>query len=234
MKKLVMMAALALPLAVLAQGPAAGQGAGPGRGKGGQGPDPARVERMEKRMRLARTLGLAEALDLDASQALKLGDTLAKYDDRRLALHKQVFDSQQVLRNAARGEKVDAAAVDQAFQKAFDARAQLQAIDKEAFGAVAQGLSPEKRARALLFLARFQNRFGPRHGGPGMGGPGMMNGRGGMGHGPGHMGPGGMGPGGGPGPTGMGPAEGMGMMGMMGPGAPDQFDEPGPWADDDD
>ncbi len=245
MKKLVMMAVAALPLAAFAQGPgpAAGQGAGagPGRWKNGQGPDPATVERVEKRMRLARTLGLAEALDLDAPQALKLGDTLAKYDDRRLALHKQMFESQQVLRKAARGEKVEPAAVDQAIQKAFDARTQLQAIDKEAFGAVSQGLSPEKRARALLFLARFQNRFGPRHGGPGMGGPGMghdmMRGHGPGGRGPGGMGPGMMGPGGGPGPTGMGPDEGpgaMGMMGMMGPGDPGQFDEPGPWADDDD
>jgi hypothetical protein len=196
------------------------------------------VERMEKRMRLARTLGLAEALDLDAQQALKLGETLAKYDDRRLALHKQMFEAHQVLRKAAQGEKVEPAAVDQAIKSAFDARAQIQAIDKEAFGAVSQGLTPEKRARALLFLARFQSRFGPRHGGPGMGGPGMMNGRGqgghGMGHGPG-MGPGMMGPGGGPGPTGMGPNEGpgaAGMMGMMGPA--DSFDETGPWADDDD
>ncbi len=237
MKKIVMMVVAALPLAALAQGgpPAAGQGgagAGPGRWKNGQGPDPARVERMEKRMRLARTLGLAEALDLDAPQALKLGDTLAKYDDRRLALHKQMFEAQQVLRKAAKGEKVEPAAVDQAIQRAFEARAQLQAIDKEAFGAVAQGLSPEKRARALLFLARFQNRFG-RHGGPGMGGPGMMR-HGPGGRGPGGMGPGMMGPGGGPGPTGMGPEDGMGMMGMMGPGHGDQFDEPGPWADDDD
>jgi hypothetical protein len=228
-KKLVMMMVAALPLAAFAQGaPAAGQGAGagPGRWKHGQGPDPAMVERVEKRMRLARTLGLAEALDLDAPQALKLGDTLAKYDDRRLALHKQVFEAQQVLRKAAQGEKTDAGAVDQAIQKAFDARAQLQAIDKEAFSAISKDLAPEKRARALLFLARFQNRFGPRHGpgmgGPGMGGPGMMR------HG-GH-GPGGMGPDGGGGPTGMmGPGEGgaMGAMGMMG-------SEPGPWADDDD
>ncbi len=226
MKKLVMMALAALPLAALAQGvgPTPGTAPGPGgRWKNGQ-PDPARVERVEKRMRLARTLGLAEALDLDAPQALKLGDTLAKYDERRVAAHKQMFEAHQVLRKAAQGEKVAPAEVDQAIQKAFEARAQVQAIDKEAFAAISKDLSPEKRARALLFLGKFQNRFGPRGPGGGMG-PGMMHG---PGRGPGRGGPGGPG-------MGMGPG-GMGPMGMMGPGEGPMMDDegPGPWADDDD
>jgi hypothetical protein len=58
-------------------------------------------------------------------------------------------------------------------------------------------MSPEKRAKAALFLARFQGRMKAEHMhgmgmGPGMGrgmGPGMMGGRGpgGMGPGPHHM-----------------------------------------------
>ncbi len=239
MKKTFLVALAALPLAALAQGGPGpgpggpgGPGAGPGRwGKNGQ-PDPARVERMEKRMRLARTLGLAEALDLDASQALKLGDAIAKFDDRRLAAHKQMFEAHQVLRRAAQWEKVAPAEVDQAIQKAFDARAQVQAIDRETWTVVSKDLTPEKKARALLFLAKFQNRFGPRGRGMGPGGPGMMHGPGGRGHGPGPgMGAGqqGMGPGGGPE---MGPGA-MGMMGM-GPGDGGPMNEPGLWADDDD
>jgi hypothetical protein len=217
-KKLVMMALAALPLAALAQG-APGPGMGPGRGGRNGHPDPARVERMEKRMRLARTLGLAEALDLDAQQALKLGDALAKFDERRLAAHKQLFEAHQVLRKAAQADKAAPADVDQAIQKAFDARAQVQAIDKEAFAAISKDLSPEKRARAVLFLARFQNRFGPRGPGRGMGGPGMGPGMRGGGRGPG-----------------MGAGMGPGAMGMMGPGEGPMMDDggPGPWADDDD
>jgi hypothetical protein len=233
MKKTILVALAVLPLAAFAQTqpPQNGPPAGPGRwGRNGQ-PDAARVERVEKRMRLARTLGLAEALDLDAPQALKLGETLSKFDERRLAAHKQMFEARQVLRRAAQGEKIAPAEVDQAIQKAFDARGQIQAIDKESFAAVSKDLSPEKKARAVLFLGKFQNRFGPRGGrhgmGPGMGGPGMPGGRG---RGPGN----GMGPGGGQGPgAGMGP--GPGAMGMMGPGdgAP-MDDDGGLWADEDD
>ncbi|ACL67312.1 conserved hypothetical protein [Anaeromyxobacter dehalogenans 2CP-1] len=188
-----------LPLAALAQG--RGAGPGPGGGQAGAqaaGPrgDP---ERMERRMRLTRTLGLAEALDLEPEQALKLGQQVAKFDDRRLALHRQMHDAHQVLRRAAQGEKVSAGEVDQAIKTALDARAQMQSLDRDVVATVTKDLSPEKRARAVLFLERFQGRFGP-----GMG-PGMMKFRRGGGRGPGM----GMGPG-------MGP--GMGMMNGPGPG----------------
>ena len=196
----------ALPLAALAQGgpPGAPQGTGPKF-------DP---QRMEKRMKLARTLGLAEALDLDTAAALKLGETMGKFDDRRAPLRKQLRESGELLRRAAQGEKVSAAEVDQAIQKALDARAQIQAINREMVGAVTSGLTPEKKARAVIFLAKFQRRFGGRWmmgPGKGMGGPGWQHGGPGGGHG---MGPGGWG---------MGPDEAGPMMGMMAP--PDDFDD---------
>ena len=93
MKKLLLALAV-LPLAAFAQG--AGPGPGAGRGMGpGMGPGMGNPEHMEKRMRLARTLGLAEALDLDSAQALKLGDSIAKFDERRLAAHQQLHDAKQ-------------------------------------------------------------------------------------------------------------------------------------------
>jgi hypothetical protein len=219
-KQLIAALALALPLAGFAQG----RGPGPGAGGGNGNATAARgdPQRMEKRMRLARTLGLAEALDLDAAQALKLGESIAKFDDRRLAAHVQMRDARQVLRRAAQGEKVAPAEVDAAIQKALDARAQIQAVDREIVATVTKDLAPDKKARAVLFLARFQSRFG---------GPGMH--RGGMrGMGPG----GGVGPGGGmrggpdgaggPGGMGMGPGGPGMMMGMAPPpGGPDDWDE---------
>jgi hypothetical protein len=221
MRKQILVALLVLPLAAFAQAPGAGPGPGPGQGQpqgqgrgmgpgkmhGGQGHgDPAR---MERRMRLVRTLGLAEALDLDEAQALKLGQQVAKFDEKRLATHKQLQDAHQTLRRAASGEKVSAADVDQAIKRALDARAQLQSLDRDVVNTVTKDLSPEKRARAVLFLSRFEGRFG--HGGGMMGrghGPGMMHGRGGMG-------------------MGMGMEPGQGGMAMGEPGAcPDcPFDE---------
>ncbi len=203
----------ALPLAAHAQGgppPGAGPGAGPGAKAFGPKFDP---QRMEKRMRLARTLGLAEALDLDEAAALKLGQTMSKFDDRRAAVRKQLHESRQVLVRAAQGEKVSAAEVDGAIAKALDGRAQIQVINRELVGAVTKDLSPEKKARAVIVLAKFQHRF---PGGPGMMHPGMM----GPGGGPGmHRGGKGMGPGGGMGP---------GMGGMAGMGGDPEGMGPGP------
>ncbi|BDG02797.1 periplasmic heavy metal sensor [Anaeromyxobacter oryzae] len=198
----ILVALMVCPLVALAQGPAnppgqgqgQGQGAGPGRGMGPGRGDPAR---MEKRMRLARTLGLAEALDLDSAQALKLGDTLQKYDDRRTAARKQIRDARETLRKAAASDKANAAEVDGAIKSIFEARTQLQASDRDMLAAISKDLPAEKRARAALFLGRFESRIerrmimhrgpgGPGH--PGGMGPGMMRGPGSqMGMGPGGM-----------------------------------------------
>ncbi len=210
MRKQILVALLVLPLAAVAQTPGAGPGAGPGGGgqgkmmmKGQGRGDPAR---MERRMRLVRTLGLAEALDLDEAQALKLGQQVATFDQKRLAAHQQLHDAQQVLRRAAAGEKATAAEVDQAIKRTLDARAQMQAIDRDVVNTITKDLSPEKRARAVLFLAKFQGRFGPGPGMMGGHGRGMMHGRGGKGMGMG------------PGQGGMG--MGMGMGGGMCPDCP--------------
>jgi hypothetical protein len=204
MKKILVALAI-LPLAAFAQGGPGGR-MGPGRGMEpgvGSGPGRGDPERMEKRMKLARTLGLAEALDLDAAQALKLGDAVAKFDEKRLAAHRQLRDAHDVLRRAATGEKVAAADVDKAIQATLDARAQIQAVDRDTVATITKDLAPDKKARAVLFLEKFQNRFGP--------GPGMRHG---MGRGMG---------------AGMGAGMGPGMAGGMG-GAPGS---PGGWDDDD-
>lgn len=178
MMRKTMLALMLLPVVALAQGnnktpPQAG----------GAGPDPARAE---KRMRLARTLGLATALDLDTAQALKLGDTLAKFDDRRKAIHKQAADARDVLRNAATNDKAAAGDVDAAITRLLDARAQMQTIDKEMLQAITKDLSPGQKARAALFLGRFRDRIERHvwmmdHGMHGPGGDhGMMRRRGGM------------------------------------------------------
>jgi ribosomal protein L13E len=155
-----------------------------------RGPD---AERMVKRMRLARTLGLAEALDLDAAQALKLGDVMAKFDDRRKAVHQQAVEANEVLRKAARGDKASFGDVDGAISKLLDARTQMATIDKEGLATITKDLTPEQKARAALFLGRFRQRI-EQH---------VMRARMGMG--------GGM-------PGGMGAQCPMGQGGKMGPG----------------
>jgi hypothetical protein len=151
-----------------------------------------------KRARLALTLGLAEALDLDEAQTLKLREVVDRFTQRRQPLMVQQHEAMQVLRDAATAEKADGAAVDQALARLQEARAQALAADKDFFAAVTKDLGAQKKARAALFLGRMHGRMG-RHGGPG--GPGGPGGRGHQGmkgmegmHGqanpPGDMGPG--------------------------------------------
>jgi hypothetical protein len=165
----------------------------PRKGAPAVAPEQAEAARTERRMRLARTLGLAEVLDLDPAQALKLGDTLASFDDRRKAARNQALAATDLLRDAARGSatpRPTSAAVDGAIGKLLDARAQLQAIDREMLQAITRNLSPEQKARAALFLGRFRESV-ERHmwmrgmaGGPGGPGPGDGAGmRSGMGRG---------------------------------------------------
>jgi Spy/CpxP family protein refolding chaperone len=119
-----------------------------------------------RRAKLALTLGLAEALDLDEGQALKLREVVDRFAQKRQPLMQQQHDAMQVLRAAASAEKADAAAVDQAIGKLHEARAQLQALDKELVSAVTKDLAPQKKARAVLFFGRFHARMA-HHGGPG-------------------------------------------------------------------
>ena len=133
-----------LPLAALAAPPDAQQQA---------------EQEAERQMRTARIVGLAEALELDSAQALKLDETLRKFDERRRPLRQQVRESAEILERAASGDAGALSQVDQAAQRAFDARAQLTALDREMFQALSKDLPPQKRAKLALFMARFEKRF---------------------------------------------------------------------------
>lgn len=149
-----------LLVAAAAPALAAAQGQAPGPGPG-NGP-PAEVrERIERRLRMARSLGLAEALDLDEAGTARLNAILAPFDARRRALLDGVRGDVRTLRHAARkGDPRALAAVDGAVQRLFEARAAVVALDQEMFAAAAKGLPPEQVARMALFFAQFRQRFG--------------------------------------------------------------------------
>jgi hypothetical protein len=112
------------------------------------------VERAERQTRLMRVVGLAEELELQESQALKMADTMRQFDERRRPLLEQVQESARVLRQAARGDAPAQSQVDQAVQRVFDARTQLTALDRDMYQALAKELPPQKRAQLAIFLAR--------------------------------------------------------------------------------
>jgi Spy/CpxP family protein refolding chaperone len=190
MKRLAILlaAALSLPVAAAAQ-PAPPPGSGPGQpGPGGHGPGfgpgpgdwdgPGHGPRDHKKAKLALTLGLAEALDLDEAQALKLRDTIERFEKQRVPLMQQQRDAMQLLKAAASSERSDAATVDGAVKRLHEGRQAMLVQDKELVDGIGKDLSPQKRARAVLFLAKFhqrmmqrgpEGRMGPRGHGPGRG-----------------------------------------------------------------
>jgi hypothetical protein len=118
----------------------------------------ARRERTQKRHRMMQVVGLAEALDLSTEQALRMGEVIRTFDDRRRPLHEQVMEASRTLRQAADGDRNALGQVDQATSRLLDARMQLAALDKEMFNALSRDLSPQKRAQMAVFFAQFQRR----------------------------------------------------------------------------
>jgi hypothetical protein len=155
---LLLVGALALPVAAAAQQPPP-PGEDPGSGSAAQ--VAAWRQRIEKRVRLARSLGLAEALDLDEAGTAKMNATMAPFDLRRKAILDGIRGDLKTLREAARGGPgATAAAVDGAVSRVFDARQASLALDREMFAALTKELPPDKVARLALFFAKFRQRFG--------------------------------------------------------------------------
>jgi Spy/CpxP family protein refolding chaperone len=120
-------------------------------------PDPAKLERYEKNVRTRVAVGLAEALDLDESGAIKIAQILRRYRERRRPFQDQVRESAQIIKRASEGDSSAAAQVDQAIHRMFEARIQLTGINREMLLELGQGLSPQQRAKMAIFFAKFDS-----------------------------------------------------------------------------
>jgi Spy/CpxP family protein refolding chaperone len=116
-----------------------------------------RREEREKRMRMMLVVGMAEALSLSETEAIRLADKIKGFDDKRKPLREQMHESMKVLKAAADGDSVALPKVDQATNTLLDLRQQMAVVDKEMFVAVSRDLTPQKRAQLALFLAKFMH-----------------------------------------------------------------------------
>jgi hypothetical protein len=112
-------------------------------------PTPAQVE---KHLRIARTVALAELLDVEPAQALQLAGVLAGFDERKRAAMDQLRQADEALKDIAAG-KATSPSVEQLVAQWSEAQAHLQQLDLEMLLAVTRGMSPQQKARAALFLA---------------------------------------------------------------------------------
>jgi hypothetical protein len=116
-----------------------------------------RAEKHEERARQARMMllvSVAEALELNEAQALKLSDKLKVIDDKRRPVREAMGEAMRQVKAAAEGDAAAAANVDQNVQKVLDGRVQMAQLDKELYATLAEGQTPQKKAKLAVVLAK--------------------------------------------------------------------------------
>lgn len=159
-------AALAAPPQPQPSPQAQPQGWGQGQGWQGQQMQQASPEQRaarEQRKRMMQVVGLTEALGLSTQDALRVDETIRRFDERRRPLKDTVRESARIVMEAAKGDNGALGQVDQAIARVLDARVQLAQLDKEQVQALSNGLSAQQRAKLAMFYARF-HRAGMRMG----------------------------------------------------------------------
>lgn len=129
---------------------------------------------LEQRARFMATMQIAEVLGLDDAATLKLRDTLTRWDSQKAPLRQEMFDLAQVLRRAGRGDTTAYNQVDPAIKRLVEIRAQFQQMDQSLFQQLSTGLSPQKKAKLALVMAKLPQAMremvkggkGPRDGPP--------------------------------------------------------------------
>ena len=140
---------------LLASAGAFAQDSGP-HSEMGPGPN---GEQWQKRARLMRTLAIADALELDDAATLKLRDRLVRFEQKREPIHSQLMEQTVVLRRAAKGDTTAFAQVDGAVQRVLALRGQLEQLDRDLFTELSAGLTPQKKARLALAMARLPQQM---------------------------------------------------------------------------
>lgn len=118
-----------------------------------------RLEAREREVHLMYVVAISESLGLTEAEAIKMGERLKAFDERRRPLRESMGTAMKALRDAAEGDQAALAQVDANVNQVLDGRAQLAQLDKELFASLAQGQSPERRAKLALTLARLNHEM---------------------------------------------------------------------------
>lgn len=130
---------------------------GPAKWDKGEDREERQEERHEERARQARMMlvvAVAEALELNEAQALKVADKVKALDDKRRPVREAMGDAMRAVKAAADGDAAALAALDANVQKVLDGRVQMAQLDKELFATLGEGQPPQKRAKLAVVLAK--------------------------------------------------------------------------------
>ena len=146
----------------------AGDKTGPAKWGGGNAEArAARQEEVGRKSHLMAVVGIAEALELNEAEALKLSEKLKGLEDRRKPIRESMSDAMRSIKSAADGDPAALAKVDQDVTRLLDGRAQMAALDKEMFIQLSAGQTPQKKAKLALFLAKLGEELRRMKGGKG-------------------------------------------------------------------
>lgn len=124
---------------------------------------PAQMEKHKeafgKKMRLLAAVNIAEALELNEAETLKLAEKLKGFEERRQPVRQAMGEALRSLKAAADGDATAGQQVDQNVQKLTDLRSQMATMDKELFTSLSAGLNAQKKAKLALALARTKHHF---------------------------------------------------------------------------
>ncbi len=113
----------------------------------------------ERRVRMLATVGIAEALELSDTEALKLSETFRVFEDRKRPIRQSIGQAMKQVKAAAEGDTVAQAQIDTHIKTVLEGRAQLAQIDRELFNALSAGQSAQKKAKLALFVAKFNQEL---------------------------------------------------------------------------
>jgi hypothetical protein len=116
-------------------------------------------ERVEKRIRLMRLVEIADRLELDDRQAMKINETLQQFDERKRTAHEEMKASRQALKRAAEGEATASKEIDVALDRVLDGRKRMLDLDQDLYRTLSRDLTPKQRARLAIFLLEFQHKM---------------------------------------------------------------------------
>ena len=115
----------------------------------------ARQAEMVRNAHMMAVVGIADALELNEADALKLAERLRAFEEKRRPIRESMAESVKSLKSVAEGAAANAAQVDADVQRVLDGRAQMAALDKELFAQLSAGQTPQKKAKLALFMAKF-------------------------------------------------------------------------------
>ena len=113
---------------------------------------------MLKKLHTGFVVELGQVLELETADTVKLADRLKKFEEQRIQLRLDIHEAMASLRKAAKegGSAADAPALARRVAKH---RVQLAQLDQSEMEEVFKGLSPEKVAKAAVFMAEYPRRI---------------------------------------------------------------------------